>query len=222
MAPALPGLLTILVPRHPERGAEIAAAVGDIQVHRRGLGAAPPDRGVWLADTLGELGLWYRLAGIAFIGRSLLPPGGGQNPLEAGRLGCAVAVGPHIGNFVDATQALEAAGALTRVADAAALVAWIAAMLTDPLRRAASGAAGIAATARWADLPDRTALALLELLPSGPPRQASPQASAQGPPGASPQGCPERSPEGRPQWSRGMPPAMSARASPRAGPSGQT
>jgi 3-deoxy-D-manno-octulosonic-acid transferase len=60
---------------------------------------------------------------------------------------------------------LEAAGALTRVADAPALTAWVAALLADPARRAAAGAAGIAAAARWADLPERTAQALLALLP---------------------------------------------------------
>jgi 3-deoxy-D-manno-octulosonic-acid transferase len=165
LAPAHPGLLTILVPRHPERGAEIAAACADIKLRRRSLGAEPPDQGVWLADTLGELGLWYRLAGIVFVGRSLLAPGGGQNPLEPARLGCAVAVGPHIGNFLDAAQVLEAAGALTRVADVPALTAWVAAMLADPARRTAAGEAGIAAAGRWAELPDRTAQALLALLP---------------------------------------------------------
>jgi 3-deoxy-D-manno-octulosonic-acid transferase len=169
LASAHPGLLTIVVPRHPERGAEIAAAAGDIPVHRRSLGAAPPDQGVWLADTMGELGLWYRLAPIVFVGRSLVAPGGGQNPLEPARLGCAVATGPHTGNFLDAAQVLETAGGLARVADAAALTAWVAAMLADPARCAASGEAGCAAAARWADLPDRTALALLALLPAGPP-----------------------------------------------------
>jgi len=164
LASAHPGLLTILVPRHPERGAEIAAACGDIRVLRRSLGAAPPDQGVWLADTLGELGLWYRLARIVFVGRSLLAPGGGQNPLEPARLGCAVAAGPHTANFLDAVQVLEAAGALTLVADAPALAAWVAAMLADPARLAAAGAAGRAGAARWADLPDRTAQALLALL----------------------------------------------------------
>jgi 3-deoxy-D-manno-octulosonic-acid transferase len=162
-----PGLLTILVPRHPERGAAIAADAQGVQVYRRTLGAKPPDHGVWLADTLGELGLWYRLANIVFVGRSLLPPGGGQNPLEPARLGCAVAVGPHIGNFTDAVEALEEVGALTRVADGPALVTWVAAMLADPARCAASGAAGIVAAARWADLPDHTAQALLALLPAG-------------------------------------------------------
>jgi 3-deoxy-D-manno-octulosonic-acid transferase len=172
LAPAHPGLLTILVPRHPERGAEIAAIGRDAPLVRRSLGGVPPGQGavapgqgIWLADTLGELGLWYRLAGIAFVGRSLVLPGGGQNPLEAARLGCAVAVGPHVGNFLDAVQALEAAGALTRVADACALTAWVAAMLADPARRQAAGAAGIAAAVRWADLPERTAKTLLALLP---------------------------------------------------------
>jgi 3-deoxy-D-manno-octulosonic-acid transferase len=173
LALAHPGLLTILVPRHPERGAEIAASAGDIQLHRRSLGAAPPVQGVWLADTLGELGLWYRVADIVFVGRSLLAPGGGQNPLEPARLGCAVAVGPHIGNFLDAAQVLEAAGALTRVADVPALTKLVAGMLADPARRAAAGAAGIAAAGRWADLPDRTAQALIALLPPRAPSQRS-------------------------------------------------
>ena len=166
LAPAHPGLLTILVPRHPERGAETAAAAGDLAVGRRSLGAPPPAEGVWLADTLGELGLWYRLAPIVFVGRSLLAPGGGQNPLEPARLGCAVAVGPHMANFLDAVQVLEAAGGLIRVADAAELTAFVATMLVDPARRATAGAAGRVAAARWADLPDLTALALLALLPA--------------------------------------------------------
>ena len=73
-----PGLLTIIAPRHPERGAAIAAAASDIPVARRALGEAPPPEGVWIVDTLGELGLWYRLTGLAFVGRSLIAPGGGQ------------------------------------------------------------------------------------------------------------------------------------------------
>lgn len=169
LAAAHPGLLTILVPRHPERGAAIAAAAGDIAVRRRAAGELPPAQGIWLADTLGELGLWYRLAGIAFVGRSLLPPGGGQNPLEPARLGCAVAVGPHTGNFTASVEALETAGALTRVADAAGLADCVAMMLDDPARRGAAGEAGTAAAKRYADLPMRTAEALLDLMPQGRP-----------------------------------------------------
>lgn len=168
LASAHPGLLTILVPRHPERGAAIAAAAGDVALRRRGLREGPPKEGVWLADTLGELGLWCRLARIAFVGRSLLPPGGGQNPLEPARLGCAVAVGPHTGNFTAAVEVLAAAGALTRVADAEALAAWVAAMLADAERRAAAGQAGMAAARRYEDLPVRTARALLDLMAGDP------------------------------------------------------
>jgi 3-deoxy-D-manno-octulosonic-acid transferase len=168
LAPRHPGLLTILVPRHPERGAEIAALADSLRIRQRSQGGDPPPEGIWLADTLGELGLWYRLARIVFVGRSLLPPGGGQNPLEPARLGCAVAVGPYTGNFQDAVQALQAAGALTQLQDAAALTAWIATMLAHPDQRQAAGAAGIAAAARWANLPDETAEALLSLpLPLG-------------------------------------------------------
>ena len=169
LAATHPGLLTILVPRHPERGAAIAAAAADIAVRRRASGELPPAEGIWLADTLGELGLWYRLAGIAFVGRSLLPPGGGQNPLEPARLGCAVAVGPHTGNFTAAVEALAAAGALTRVADAAGLADWVAMMLDDPAQRTGAGEAGMAAARRHADLPMRTAEALLALMPQGRP-----------------------------------------------------
>ena len=64
-----------------------------------------------------------------------MPPGGGQNPLEPARLGCAIAVGPHTGNFTDHVAMLRAAGALTVVRDAAELARWVDAMLRDPARR---------------------------------------------------------------------------------------
>jgi 3-deoxy-D-manno-octulosonic-acid transferase len=153
-----PGLLTIIAPRHPERGAAIPAAA------YRSRGDGPPAEGVWVADTLGELGLWYRLAGIAFIGRSLLPPGGGQNPLEPARLGCAVTVGPHTGNFADHVAMLRAAGGLTVVQDAAELARWVDGLLRDPVRRQAIGEAAAAAVKRHGGLPQRTAATLIALL----------------------------------------------------------
>ncbi len=96
LAPAHPGLLTILVPRHPERGAAIAGAAGDVPLHRRSAGEAPPAQGVWLADTLGELGLWYRLARHRLrrpqpspAGRRAEPAGGGAARLRRrGRAAC--------------------------------------------------------------------------------------------------------------------------------------
>ena len=160
-----PDLLTILVPRHPERGpaiAEAAKAAG-LPIARRGAGEAPPAEGIWLADTLGELGLFYRLAPIAFVGRSLIAPGGGQNPLEPARLGCAVAVGPHVGNFPEAVAVLEQAGALTKVNDTDALVDWVETMLRQADRRAAMGAAGQEAAARHETLPALVANTLLRL-----------------------------------------------------------
>jgi 3-deoxy-D-manno-octulosonic-acid transferase len=167
LAPARPGLLTILVPRHPARGTALAASMDGVATARRSLGEPPPAEGVWIADTLGELGLWYRIAAAALVGRSLVAPGGGQNPLEPARLGCPVAAGPFMGNFADAARVLEATGALARVADAAELAGWLGGLLDDPARRAALGAAGAAAAAGYAHLPEATAMVLLDLLRRG-------------------------------------------------------
>jgi 3-deoxy-D-manno-octulosonic-acid transferase len=163
IAASNPGLLTVLVPRHPERGERIVRLAGDVPVSRRSVEDALPSSGVWVADTLGELGLFYRLAPIVFVGRSLVPPGGGQNPLEPARLGCAVAVGPFTGNFDSATEILSDAGALARVRDAATFAVWVDDMLRHPERRAAMGAAAAAASGRFADLPAQTASALAGL-----------------------------------------------------------
>jgi 3-deoxy-D-manno-octulosonic-acid transferase len=152
-----PGLLTIIAPRHPERGTTIPAT------GHRSRGDKPPAEGVWVADTLGELGLWYRLAGITFIGRSLLPPGGGQNPLEPARLGCAIAVGPHTGNFTDHVAMLCAAGGLAVVQDSTELGRWVDRLLCDPSRRKAMGEAAVATVQRHGDPARRTAASLIEL-----------------------------------------------------------
>ncbi len=96
-----PDLLTIIVPRHPERGEEIAATLTEraIPVQRRSQGDLPThETDIYLADTLGELGLFYRLADLVFIGGSLIEHGG-QNPLEAARLDCCILHGPHTTNF---------------------------------------------------------------------------------------------------------------------------
>jgi len=154
-----------VAPRHPARGAAIAAALAS---PRRSLQQDPPAAaGLWVADTMGELGLLYRLVPLAFVGRSLTGQGG-QNPWEPARLGCAVAVGPHTGNFAEAVAALASAGGLTQVADAAGLEAWVDAMLRDPARRAEAGAAAQAAATGAPDLPARTAQALLELMGVAP------------------------------------------------------
>ncbi|MCP5367020.1 MAG: 3-deoxy-D-manno-octulosonic acid transferase [Hyphomicrobiales bacterium] len=175
-----PGLLTMVVPRHPDRGAAVAADLRrqGLAVARRGGGEAPAaDTDVLLADTLGELGLFYRLGGVAFVGKSLLAEGG-QNPLEPAQLGCAVLYGPHMGNFTDTVAGLEAAGAAQAVADEAALAAAVDRLLADPAERARRAAAGAAfATARSAVLDD--VMAALEPF-LAPLRAAAPEPTRAG------------------------------------------
>lgn len=159
LAPAYPGLLTIIAPRHPDRGPAIEPSAP----HRSA--GQGPEGGIWVVDTLGELGLLYRLTPIVFVGRSLVAPGGGQNPWEPAKLGCVVAVGPHTGNFEPAVQKLRAAGVLSVVPDAAGLAAWVEAMLSDPARVTAAGQAARAVASGLSDLPKATAQSLLALLP---------------------------------------------------------
>lgn len=160
-----PDLLLILAPRHPERGAAVAALAAEagLAAPRRSLGQDPSGP-VWVADTLGELGLWYRLARGAFLGGSLIPHGG-QNPLEPARLGRPVAFGPHTANFSEATASLLAAGAATRVADEAALAAWVENLISDEQWAAKAGAAGALTAGRETAALDLTLAALLPLLP---------------------------------------------------------
>lgn len=114
-----PDLLTVIVPRHPDRGSEIAMLCGTRTVKRRATGALPSDdTAVYVADTMGELGILYRLAKIAFMGGSLIAHGG-QNPLEPARLGCAVMAGPHTQNFTAAYEAIFAAQGMGRVVSSA-------------------------------------------------------------------------------------------------------
>ncbi len=157
------GLLTIIVPRHPNRGSALATA---LDAPRRSAGQPPPPAGIWLADTLGELGLWYRLARVAFVGRSLIAPGGGQNPLEPARLGCAIAVGPYTDNFLDHVALLRKARALADVADAGGLARFVTQMLDQPDQCRRLGEQAAAAVQRHADLPARTADAMLSLMRS--------------------------------------------------------
>ena len=94
-------LLTIIVPRHHTRGAAIAEELRakGLQVARRSEGEViSAETDIYIADSMGELGIFYRIAEIVFIGGSLVPHGG-QNPLEAARLDCAIILGPHMDNF---------------------------------------------------------------------------------------------------------------------------
>ncbi len=95
------GLLTIIVPRHNTRGESIAtelSAMGLKVARRSQKDPITAETDIYLADSMGELGIFYRIAGIVFMGGSLVPHGG-QNPLEAARLDCALILGPHMDNF---------------------------------------------------------------------------------------------------------------------------
>jgi 3-deoxy-D-manno-octulosonic-acid transferase len=136
-----PGLLTVIAPRHPERGkgvAELAAAAG-LKAALRSRGALPDaDTEIYVADTMGELGLIYRLSPLVFIGGSLVRHGG-QNPIEAAKLGAAILHGPHVGNFADIYAALDQAGGAMPVDDAEQLAARLGAWLGDKAAREAAG-----------------------------------------------------------------------------------
>jgi len=108
LARTVPGIATVIAPRHPERGPAIAQALREkgLQVSLRSRGE-PADAAcqIYIADTIGELGLFYKIATIAFIGGSLVEHGG-QNPIEAVRQGVMVLTGPSHSNFADAYRVL--------------------------------------------------------------------------------------------------------------------
>ena len=148
LAGTRPELLTVIVPRHPDRGTEIAAMLRGqkLAVSRRSDGdAIGPQTDIYLADTVGEMGLFFRLAGVVFMGKSLVPLGG-QNPLEAARLDCAIVYGPHMMNFDEMTKKMKNAAAALEVADEGALETVIGRLLDDGVERGRM----IAAAGEWA------------------------------------------------------------------------
>jgi 3-deoxy-D-manno-octulosonic-acid transferase len=111
------GLLTIIVPRHPERGSGLAATLGGLglRTQLRTRSSAPgADTEIYVADTIGELGTFYSISPVALVGGSLVEHGG-QNPIEAVRLGACVLTGPFIHNFHDAYAALFREGGAVEV-----------------------------------------------------------------------------------------------------------
>lgn len=141
----LPGLLTLIAPRHPERGEEILAALQEagLRASRRGAAHALPAPGeeLHLLDTMGELGAWFRMCPVAFIGGSLVETGG-HNPHEPAQCGAAILHGPHVFNFAPDYALLAEAGGAMQVGSAAALAEAAFRLLTDePARLAMTDAA---------------------------------------------------------------------------------
>ena len=127
-------VLTLIAPRHPDRGDALAKQLRDAghKLAQRSHGELPDgDTDIYLLDTLGELGLFYRLADIVLMGGTLIPHGG-QNPIEAARLHCAILHGPHIENFQEMFEALEARQAIASIADTPTLAAQVKALMQNP------------------------------------------------------------------------------------------
>jgi 3-deoxy-D-manno-octulosonic-acid transferase len=139
LAEYFPGLLTVIVPRHPDRGEAIARMIAASGLNatlrsHEDLPTATTD--IYVADTMGELGLFYRLAPIVFMGGSLVEHGG-QNPIEAIKLGASIVHGPHVFNFADVYEALDSAGGARRADTQEMLVNQIGQLLADPRAREA-------------------------------------------------------------------------------------
>lgn len=184
MREEIAGLLTIIAPRHPERGEAIAAAASamGLSVARRSQHDLPaPDSDLYIVDAIGELGLVYRVAEVAFIGKSLSDaPGasGGQNPIEPAKLGCAILHGPHVDNFADVFARLNEAKAAARVTDSASLARAAAYLLAAPARMRKMGRAGAEAVERLSGASRNILDALEPYLAQLAAERASPDARA--------------------------------------------
>ncbi len=171
-------LCLILVPRHPERSAAIAAALtrDGYRFARRSDGREPDrDTDLYVADTLGEMGLFLRLADVVVMGGSFSaalekPPVGGHNPLEPARLGKPAVTGPDMSNWASVTDALVQAGGLTVVEAPWDLPAVLAPLLADDAAARAMGERGRRAAAEAGSGLDRLWDSLTPLLPPPPAR----------------------------------------------------
>jgi 3-deoxy-D-manno-octulosonic-acid transferase len=169
--------LLILVPRHPDRGPAVADALSQAgyRVGLRSRGDVLDESStVYVADTLGELGLFLRLADVVVMGGSFAPalgldPVGGHNPLEPARLGKATISGPDASNWQSVAGLLRDAGGLAVVQTPSELPAVVAPLLKDPARAAAMGERARRAAADAGAGLDRLWTDLQPLLPPAPP-----------------------------------------------------
>ncbi|MGL4288948.1 MAG: 3-deoxy-D-manno-octulosonic acid transferase [Phreatobacter sp.] len=162
VAPQLPNLLTIIAPRHPERGGAIARLAendGLVVVQRSARRLPDAGTAVYVADTLGEMGLFYRVAPVALLGGSLIRHGG-QNPIEPAKLGAAILHGPHVHNFRAVYAALTETGGVRQVDTAESLAAAVTMLLTDPGQRAAQREAASETVASLGGALERTLAAI--------------------------------------------------------------
>ncbi len=159
-----PDLHLILAPRHPERSAEVAGLItqAGLSFTRRTAGEMPGAQ-VYLADTMGELGTWYALTDMVFLGGSLQPIGG-HNPFEVAQSGASVLSGTHVANFAETYAEMESLGAARMIGGADDLVAQLDTLLTDAQARRSAMAAAVRFTEGQTDRLDMIADRLIAAL----------------------------------------------------------
>lgn len=157
-----PALLTIVVPRHPARGAEIAQELRGqgLKVAQRSRGEIPQgENDIYLADTLGELGMFFRLSPLVVMGGSFADIGG-HNPIEPAQAGCVVFYGPEMYNFLSIREDFARHGAALSAQDEGELERKLASALRDPSSVAPVAAAALALTGEKAHVLDELSAAL--------------------------------------------------------------
>lgn len=163
-----PDLCLILAPRHPERGQEVMNMIAGagLSLTRRTRGDMPGGQ-VFLADTMGELGTWYALGDIVFLGGSLRPIGG-HNPFEVAQAGAMVLSGTHVTNFAETYAVMETCGAARLIADGDDLADRVADLLADKDALQKARAAAAAYARDQTDLLDSITARLVKALELGP------------------------------------------------------
>ncbi|MBI3701889.1 MAG: 3-deoxy-D-manno-octulosonic acid transferase [Afipia sp.] len=162
LAGHFPALLGIIVPRHPKRGFAIARmlSAAGVRVGLRSQDEMPSgDTEIYVADTMGELGLFYRLAPVVFMGGSLVNHGG-QNPIEAIKLGAAILHGPQVFNFSEIYEALTDSGGALQADNDEEFVKALGYLLANPVGRQRATQAAEQVVERLGGALDRTLLAL--------------------------------------------------------------
>jgi len=162
----IPKLLTIIVPRHPRRGRLIfgLADLDRLSAVRRSKGGLPQDTDdLYIADTLGELGLFYRLSRVCVLGGSFMPVGG-HNPIEPAQLGCQIFYGPHMFNFLSVCEDFENLKAVLRVKNEDVLVKKLTIALRNPDHFSAMSNAAKDWTQRQAHIVDETVALLVPFM----------------------------------------------------------
>ena len=166
LANDFPRLLTLVAPRHPERSKAIVAMLRGrgLQVAKRSTGDhITPDTEIYVADTLGEMGLLYRASTIVFVAGSLANHGG-HNPVEPALLGNALLAGPDMRNFDDACHVLESADALTRIKSSDDLADALTPLLRDAALTQKRAEAANAAARALSGASDQALTEIMQLL----------------------------------------------------------